>query len=91
MSFTDRNLHYCIRVSIACLTLGLMGIFACEAHSQLIYENSFEHWDQEQIYDRDMWDADWLEPVWEDGIREERVSIVRGNKAYRGRGSALAV
>ena len=37
------------------------------------------------------WEIDWDEPVWEDGIREERVSILSGRGALRNRGASLAV
>ncbi len=51
----------------------------------------FDDYPEAKLYTKDDWESDWNDPVWEDGIREERVSIVKGANTYRGRGGAMAV
>ncbi|MFK7736824.1 MAG: polysaccharide lyase [Pirellulaceae bacterium] len=60
------------------------------ANAQQFYYNNFEQFSGSQLYDEETWEQDWLEPAWEDGIREGRVSVIRGSEAYRG-GASLAV
>jgi hypothetical protein len=63
---------------------------ASPAKAQQFYYNDFEQFSSSQLYDEETWEQDWLEPAWEDGIREGRVHVVRGAEAYRG-GASLAV
>lgn len=81
-------------LSLICLTALTAGSFALSpstVSAQRILDLTFDDYSSPKIYTKDDWEADWNEPVWEDGIREERVSIVTGSEVFRGRGAAMAV
>ena len=61
-----------------------------DAAAQRFYYNGFEQYEEGGVYTEDDLDIDWGLPVWEDGVREGRVSIVKGLDAFRGK-TSLAV
>lgn len=65
-------------------------IFTSNATAQVVFEANFDH-HTSGLYTEDDLDADFNTPVWEDGVREGRISIVEGAEAYGGSGSSLAV
>jgi nitrous oxidase accessory protein NosD len=73
-------------VILVALTFAVPGI-----SQDLVFENDFDQHTTAKLYESDDLDADWSEPIWEDGVREERVSIVTGADAFGGEGSSLAV
>ena len=59
--------------------------------AQVIFSENFDRYTRTQSYTESDLDLDWNTPVWEDGVREGRVEIVTGDKAYGGRGASLAI
>ncbi|TWT51268.1 hypothetical protein Pla22_40450 [Rubripirellula amarantea] len=80
------------RNAIRCTCLAAMLLcMSSSASAQEIFDLNFSKYDEEQSYTRDDLDADWNEPIWEDGIREGWVNIVGPEEAFRGRGKALSI
>ena len=59
----------------ACLLSFPYTVPVSDCQAQVVYENDFSHYSQNQLYTKADWELDWLSPVWEDGIKEERVAI----------------
>lgn len=64
--------------------------FVGPAPAQVVYENNFDQHAQFGLYTNANLDADWNSPGFEDGVTENRVSIVTGASAFGGTGSSLA-
>ncbi len=94
---TSFNLSQACQRSAVAFVVALLGTLATtaitpsSADAQVVLDLDFNDYGQAQQYTKDNWESDWNDPVWEDGIREERVSIIRGEQVHRGRGAALAI
>ena len=85
---------YIHRNSVLILIASLFSFLALPIQlsvGQVIFQNNFDQHSQPITYTDDELDADWDEPVWENGVDEGRVSIVTGAEAFGGTGSSLAV
>lgn len=81
-------------LSFTCLgtiVTGSLALTPSTVSAQKVLDLKFDDYSSPKTYTKDDWESDWNDPVWEDGIREERVSIVTGANTYRGRGGAMAV
>ena len=77
--------------TLATLLGGFVFSLASTINGQVIYQNDFDQHSQPIVYTDDELDADWREPVWENGVDEGRVKIVTGAEAYGGSGSSMSV
>ena len=73
------------------LALVLFTATKTTACSQTIYQNNFDQHTAATVYTKDIWQADWSSPKWENGVEQGRVSIVSGQQAYGGTGNSLAI
>lgn len=71
--------------------VALVVLSATSASAQMIYENDFQHYTFDRLYTEDDLDADWYSPVWEDGVREERVALHVGPDRRGNETTSLAV
>ncbi|QDT12096.1 polysaccharide lyase [Planctomycetes bacterium K23_9] len=65
----------CPLVAVLSFALSCLAFGASNCDAQVVYENAFGHYSQNQLYTKADWKLDWYSPVWEDGIREDRVAI----------------
>ena len=77
--------------AFAILICGFVFSFASTLCGQVIFQNNFDQHTQPIVYNDDVLDVDWNEPVWENGVDEGRVKIVTGAEAFGGSGASMSV
>lgn len=79
------------RLLLIYLACALLSSFATCVNGQVVFNNDFDQHQSARLYTVEDLNSDWNEPVWNNGVEDGRVSIVRGAEAYGGSGSSLAI
>ena len=91
ISRTSTSRCYPNLVCLAFLYAGSIALTPSTVSGQRVFDLDFNHHSSERTYTRNDWRSDWDNPVWEDGVRENRISIITGKQAFQRRGASLAV